>query len=165
MSELYGIDPCAIARYPMYRGLSRLLGMHVPEVVEDLSGQAGQLASRWEEHNFFFFHHKDTDSNGEDGDFDRKVAAIEELDAILPELLEHQPDVLAVTGDHSTPSHLKSHSWHPVPVLISSPTCLPDTTESFSETAAMSGGLGQFRANSLMLQLLAHAQKLEKFGA
>lgn len=165
MKDVYGLNSCASAIYPMYRGLSRLLGMTVPEKPDGIDAQLGQVESMWEEHDFFFIHHKDSDSTGEDGDFDRKVEAIEELDAAMPRLLDLKPDVLIVTGDHSTPSRLKSHSWHPVPVLLSAATCRPDRVEIFGERAAISGGLGQFEAVHLMSLAMAHAGRLEKFSA
>jgi len=165
LRDLYGLDSCAIAIYPMYRGLSRLLGMHVPEKAEKLGAQVGQMRQLWNEHDFFFFHHKSTDSSGEDGDFDGKVREIETLDRQLPAIRELDPDVLIVTGDHSTPASLANHSWHPVPVLLNSSTCRPDRTLCFGEREAIGGGLGQFPATELMALAMGHALKLDKFGA
>lgn len=165
LTEIYGLDPCAIANYPMYRGLSRLLQMHVPEKPKDLGEQVEHLVELWNDYDFFFFHHKPTDSTGEDGDFDRKVAEIETLDQKLPTVADLEPDVLIVTGDHSTPAKLRSHSWHPVPVLLHAANCRPDRTRCFGEREAIAGGLGQFPATDLMPLAMAHAEKLDKFGA
>ncbi|MEJ2721633.1 MAG: 2,3-bisphosphoglycerate-independent phosphoglycerate mutase [bacterium] len=165
LREVYGVDGGAIAIYPMYRGLSRLLGMDVGAVVKDLAHQLEELERMWDAHDFFFLHYKYTDSTGEDGDFGRKVQAIEELDSQMPRILERKPDVLIVTGDHSTPSRLRSHSWHPVPVLLSAATCRPDRAERFGEREAMCGGIGRIEGKYLMLLALAHAGKLDKFGA
>lgn len=161
----YGLDACALAAYPMYRGLSRLLGMRVlpPEVA--LEDRVGQLDENFDRHTFFFLHAKHTDSLGEDGDFDGKVRAIEELDAQIPRITALKPDVLIVTGDHSTPSRLRGHSWHPVPVVLAAETCRADPVSEFGETACLRGALGQFEAKHLMALALAHARRLSKFGA
>jgi 2,3-bisphosphoglycerate-independent phosphoglycerate mutase len=165
LHEVYGVRACAIAKYPMYRGLSRLLGMEVPQAVEDLAQQVNQLRSSFARFNFFFLHYKDTDSSGEDGDFDRKVDCIKRLDSQISAIINEQPDVLIVTGDHSTPARMKSHSWHPVPVVCWAKSCRPDRTRYFGEREAVGGGLGQFEAKYLMPLALAHAGKLDKFGS
>ena len=165
LAKRYGLNGCALAGYPMYRGISRLLGMEVVECGPDLDGEIDALEAAWKDHDFLFLHFKDTDSRGEDGDFDGKVAAIEELDRAIPRLLRLKPDVIAVTGDHSTPSALASHSWHPVPLLLSAATCRMDGVKTFGETACASGGLGQLPARELMTLALAHAGRLRKFGA
>lgn len=165
LAELYGLDPCSIASYPMYRGLSRLLGMKVPEKPNDLDQQIEQLQRLWNDHDFFFVHHKPTDSSGEDGDFARKVDEIEKLDRQIPAIRELDPDVLIVTGDHSTPAKLNGHSWHPVPIVLHASTCRPDRTNCFGEREANAGGLGQFPARELMPLAMAHAEKFDKFGA
>lgn len=165
LAELYGLDPCAIANYPMYRGLSRLLQMQVPAKPHGLDEQVEQLKRFWHEHDFFFFHHKPTDSAGEDGDYDQKVAEIESLDQSIPAITELGPDVLIVTGDHSTPAKLKRHSWHPVPVLLHAATCRPDRAQCFGEREAGAGGLGQLPAIDLMPLAMAHADKFDKLGA
>lgn len=165
MKTSYGIDACAIAGYPMYRGVSRLLGMEVVERGPDLADEVNALREVWDEHDFFFLHYKATDTAGEDGDFDAKVRAIETLDEQIPGLLELRPDVLVVTGDHSTPSQLASHSWHPVPVVLAASTCRRDDVASFGETACARGGLGQMPAKHLMTMMLAHAGRLTRFGA
>lgn len=165
MQSSYGLDACAIAGYPMYRGVARLLGMHVVERGPDLDEEVEALHESWPRHDFFFLHYKATDAAGEDGNFDAKVAAIEALDARIPRMLELEPDVVVVTGDHSTPSQLASHSWHPVPVVLAADTCRRDPVETFGETACLGGGLGQMRGEHLMALMLAHAGRLTKFGA
>ncbi|MFO8140759.1 MAG: 2,3-bisphosphoglycerate-independent phosphoglycerate mutase [Marinobacter sp.] len=163
--ESYGLNGCALAGYPMYRGIARLLGMKVVDCGPDLDSEIDALQAVWSHHDFLFLHFKDTDSRGEDGDFDAKVAAIEELDRAIPRIIELQPDVIVVTGDHSTPSALASHSWHPVPVLIRANSCRVDDVEVFGETACAGGGLGHLPAKHLMTLALAHAGRLRKFGA
>jgi len=163
--EVYGVKPGADAVYPMYRGLARLVGMDILDAGTTLEQQMDCLAKNWDDYDFFFVHFKYTDSTGEDGNYDGKVARIEELDAALPRITELNPDVLIVTGDHSTPSKLRAHSWHPVPTLISADTCRFDDCTVFSESQCLQGGLGQFEAKYLMLLALAHAGRLEKYGA
>jgi 2,3-bisphosphoglycerate-independent phosphoglycerate mutase len=165
MQELYGVRAAAIAVYPMYRGLARLVGMNVLPPVANLTEQIACLRENWEKFDFFFFHFKYTDSTGEDGNFPMKVKRIEELDARIPEIMALQPDVLIVTGDHSTPSLLKSHSWHPVPVLLASRHCRPDRATTFGERECILGGLGQFEARYLLPIALGHAGRLQKYGA
>jgi 2,3-bisphosphoglycerate-independent phosphoglycerate mutase len=165
MKEVYGLDSAAIAVYPMYRGLAKLVGMDVLPRVKDLGEQIDTLKRQWDSFDFFFVHFKYTDSTGEDGNFDEKVQRIEELDARMPGIAELKPSVLIVTGDHSTPSVLRSHSWHPVPLLLSSPSCRPDRTTEFGESQCVQGGLGQFEAKYLLPLALAHAGRLQKFGA
>ena len=164
-SEVYGLRPAAIAVYPMYRGLARLVHMDVLDAGTTLESQMDRLEAAWDDHDFFFIHFKYTDSTGEDGDFAGKVARIEELDAAVPRITALGPDVLIVTGDHSTPAKMKSHSWHPVPTLIASDQARTDAATSFGEDQCTTGGLGQFEAQHLMLLALAHAGRLEKYGA
>ncbi len=123
------------------------------------------MAEYWEKFDFFFFHVKKADSAGEDGDFAKKVQSMEEFDAHLPLILDQEPDVLTITADHSTPVPLRSHSWHPVPLLLKSRYIRPDDGERFTERECLKGSLGRFRSVELMPQLLAHALKLKKFGA
>lgn len=164
-AEVYGLRAAAIAVYPMYRGLARLVGMDVLDAGATIDDQLARLESAWNDYDFFFVHYKYTDSTGEDGNFDAKVKQCEAVDAAMPRITALQPDVLIVTGDHSTPSKLRTHSWHPVPVLLAADTCRFDGSESFGESACLRGGLGRFEAKHLMLQALAHAGRLEKFGA
>ena len=163
--EVYRLRAGAIAVYPMYRGLARLVGMTIFSPGTKLADQLEALRRHWDDADFFFVHYKYTDAAGEDGDFERKVACIEELDAAIPAIADLGPDVLIVTGDHSTPATLRSHSWHPVPVLLAASTCRPDAATSFGERACLQGGLGQIEAKYLLPLALAHAGRLAKFGA
>jgi 2,3-bisphosphoglycerate-independent phosphoglycerate mutase len=163
--EIYGLRAAAIAVYPMYRGLARLVSMKVLDAGQTLDDQCCRLESAWKDFDFFFIHFKYTDSTGEDGNFAAKVERIEQLDAAVPRITALGPDVLVVTGDHSTPSKLRSHSWHPVPVLLSADNCRTDACTSFGEAQCLAGGLGQFPAKHLMSLAMAHAGRLEKFGA
>ncbi len=165
MHEVYGLKSLAAAVYPMYRGLARLVGMDVLSDVTNLDEQIAALRKNWDSHDFFFLHFKYTDSTGEDGNFDAKVKRVEELDARIPDVWALKPDVLIVTGDHSTPAKLRSHSWHPVPVLLAADSCRPDAATEFGESHCLRGGLGRFPAKLLMVQALAHAGRLQKFGA
>ncbi len=165
MEQRYGLRSVAIAQYPMYRGLARLVGMTVlprPETYEDMWQQ---LTDNFHAYDFFFVHFKKTDSSGEDGDFKKKVKIIEEIDAWAAPLRELKPDVLVVTGDHSTPSKLKSHSWHPVPVLLWSQHCRRDDVVRFGEKYCARGYLGRLATRHLILVALANALRLKKFGA
>src|SRR4051812_31707613 len=162
--EVYGLKAAAIAVYPMYKGLARLVGMDILGKAQTLSEQMTVLEENWAKYDFFFIHYKYTDSTGEDGNFETKVKRTEEFDAAVPRITALKPDVLVVTGDHSTPSMLASHSWHPVPTLISAKYCRTDGCERFGESDCLSGGLGQFEAKHLMTLALANAQRLGKFG-
>jgi 2,3-bisphosphoglycerate-independent phosphoglycerate mutase len=165
--DVYGLKAGAIAIYPMYRGVAALVGMdriehHAHNVQEEFEA----AAKVWSDYDFLFIHVKYTDSRGEDGNFDAKKAVIEEVDAALPALMALKPDVLIVTGDHSTPSQLKAHSWHPVPLLLWAPaTVRRDRSAEFGERECAHGGLGTIRAAEIMPVALAHAQRLAKFGA
>ena len=164
--ELYGLNPACVALYPMYRGVSQFAGMKVyTDGIKDFNTKIDKLKEIWSDHDFFFFHYKHTDSAGEDGDFDRKVACFEEIDSALPCILDLKPDVIAITGDHSTPSVFKAHSWHPVPVVLKGKSIRPDTVTAFSESAAISGGMGRFDGYFLINEILAAAGKITKFGA
>ncbi len=163
--EVYGLRAAAIAVYPMYKGLARLVGMDIVGNAQSLEEQIDELAANWDRYDFFFLHFKYTDSTGEDGNFSEKVARIEELDSVLGRIQKLNPNVLIVTGDHSTPSYLKSHSWHPVPTLLYSDCCRPDPHSTFNETTCITGGLGHFEAQYLMTLALANAGRLGKFGA
>ena len=165
LGELYKLTPAAIAAYPMYRGLGRLVGMDVLDAGSTFADEIATLKASWANHDFFFVHFKPTDTNGEDGNFQGKSAAVQDVDRLLPEIRGLKPDVLAVTGDHSTPALLKMHSWHPVPFMLNSPYCRPDGVDRFSERACTHGALGQFPAREAMALLLANALKLQKFGA
>jgi 2,3-bisphosphoglycerate-independent phosphoglycerate mutase len=163
--EVYGLKAAAIAVYPMYKGLARLVGMDIVGKAQKLDEQIAALEENWDKYDFFFLHYKYTDSTGEDGNFQAKVKRIEEFDAALPRVVALNPKVLIVTGDHSTPSFLRSHSWHPVPTLLVSDCCRPDGHTTFNESTAIRGGLGHFQAKYLMTLALANAGRLGKYGA
>lgn len=163
--EVYGLKAAAIAVYPMYKGLAGLVGMEVVGEAGSLSEEIDVLEKVWGDYDFFFVHFKYTDSRGEDGDFDAKVKMVEEFDSIIPRVEALNPNVLIVTGDHSTPATMASHSWHPVPTMIVGDNCRTDACEKFGETEALKGGLGHFEAIYLMPLALAHANRLGKFGA
>jgi len=165
MSEVYKLKPVAIVTYPMYRGLAKLVGMEVVDSGDSIEEEFTALTQHFATHDFFFLHVKQTDTAGEDGDFWGKVRVIEEVDAALPQLIDLQPEVIMVTGDHSTPTLLKAHSWHPVPFLLCSQFCRPDDVAEFSERACAKGSLGRFPALEVMPLALANALKLTKFGA
>jgi 2,3-bisphosphoglycerate-independent phosphoglycerate mutase len=165
MNEVFKLTTAAITVYPMYRGLARLVGMDILDTGTTIADEVATLQEFYQQYDFFFIHIKGTDSAGEDGDFNRKVAVIEEVDRVIPELTRLQPDVFIVTGDHSTPALLKAHSWHPVPLLLQSPSCRTDGAAEFSESACVLGGLGRFPATEILPLAMAHAMKLEKFGA
>jgi 2,3-bisphosphoglycerate-independent phosphoglycerate mutase len=149
----------------MYKGLARLVGMDILDPGQTLQGQVETMAKVWNEYDFFFMHYKYTDSTGEDGNFAAKVEMIEKLDAEIPRIRALNPDVLIVTGDHSTPSKMKSHSWHPVPVVLVAKMARTDGVSEFGESYCLRGGLGQFEAKYLMTLAMAHAGRLGKFGA
>ncbi|RME03627.1 MAG: phosphoglycerate mutase, partial [Planctomycetota bacterium] len=163
--ERFLLKAAAIAVYPMYRGIARLLGMEVLEVGEDLSSQLEVFGKNFEDYDFFYWHVKKTDSFGEDGNFAEKVRWIERVSGILPQILERGPEVFAITGDHSTPALYRAHSWHPVPFLLHSKHCRHHRVASFTERQCAMGDLGRLRACEVMPLLLANAGKLKKFGA
>jgi 2,3-bisphosphoglycerate-independent phosphoglycerate mutase len=163
--EVYRLRAGAIAVYPMYRGLARLVGMSILPAGGSWAEQVERLRENWHDYDFFFLHYKYTDAAGEDGDFARKVKCIEEFDAQIAGVMELRPDVVIVTGDHSTPASWRNHSWHPVPVLLAARTCRPDAATRFGEDQCLRGGLGQIEAKYLMPLALAHAGRLGKYGA
>ncbi len=165
MEQVFGLKALAIAIYPMYRGLARLIGMDTPPVNGDIKEEIDFLRDNIEDYDFFFVHIKKVDSYGEDGDFDGKAKKIEEFDSFLPEILSLNPDVLIITGDHSTPALMKEHSWHPVPVLIHAPYVLGGLSNGFSERECLKGELGIFPAYNILPLALANAGRLKKFGA
>lgn len=166
--DVYKLNPACVAVYPMYKGVSQLVGMDIiaTKSEDTPADEFRRVADVWSKYDFIFCHVKATDSRGEDGDFDAKVAVIETVDKALPTLLDLKPDVLIITGDHSTPATFKAHTWHPVPTLLYAPgTHMPDRAQSFGERECMGGALGQFYAVDLMPMALAHARRLEKYGA
>jgi len=164
-AEVYGLEACAIATYPMYKGISRLVGMEVLDAGDTIASELETLQANWEMYDFFFFHVKKTDSAGEDGNFSEKARVIEETDRIIPGILELKPDVLLITGDHSTPSISKAHSWHELPILFYAENIRPDTVREFGERSCIQGGLGHIRHIDIMPLAMAHADKLAKYGA
>ncbi len=167
MQDLFKLNPVCIAAYPMYRGLARLVGMRLIDVpsTASIADEFDALEGVWGEHDFYFLHVKKTDSAGEDGDFDKKVRVIEDLDAEVPRLVALEPDVVVVTGDHSTPAQMKSHSWHPLPTILRSEVCRRDAETEYGESACARGGLGRIYAIDLLPLAMANAGKLLKFGA
>ncbi len=165
MSSIYKLTPAAVAAYPMYRGLAKLVGMNSLKTGETIEDEFKTLEENYKSYDYFFFHIKGSDSAGEDGDFDRKVRVIEQFDRLLPEVTALEPDVIVVTGDHSTPATLKAHSWHPVPVLLYSKWCRTDRTPHFGESACRIGAIGRIPTMGLMPLMMANALKLIKFGA
>ncbi|GHF46610.1 2,3-bisphosphoglycerate-independent phosphoglycerate mutase [Deinococcus metalli] len=166
--DAYQLRAACIASYPMYKGLASLVGMDVLPVEghEDaLDGKVQALKDNWSKYDFFYFHVKKTDSTGEDGDFPEKVHKIEIFDELLPQLLALNPDVIAIVGDHSTPSKLATHSWHPVPLLIRSNYGRKDAATRYTEDEALKGSLGLRRGTDVMPLLMANALKLNKYGA
>lgn len=163
--ERYQMRAQGIAGYPMYIGIARLLGMDVAPAQPTWGAEVKVLGETWAAHDFFYVHQKKTDSAGEDGDFDRKVAAIEEVDATIPAIMDLRPEVICVTGDHSTPSPMMAHSWHPVPFLMHGPMVGIDRTVRFDEQAAATGGLGHVRGIDLMPLMMAASSRLTKYGA
>lgn len=163
--ERYRLKPACLAVYPMYKGLAQLVGMAKIEGPQTIAEQFERYLTDYEQYDFFFIHYKYTDKAGEDGNFAAKKKAIEDLDAALPILLKKKPDVLAITGDHSTPCALKGHSWHPQPVLLHSAVSGSDKLERFTETGANSGSLGVFDAKHLIRIMQANAKMFDKFGA
>jgi 2,3-bisphosphoglycerate-independent phosphoglycerate mutase len=167
MEERFGIKCAAIAQYPMYRGLARLVGMDVLPRPETYDAMYEQLAENYDAYDFFFIHFKKTDSYGEDGNFEAKVKVIEEVDTWVKKLDQLNPEVLVITGDHSTPSVMKSHSWHPVPALLHCRNGFGriDHTSSFGEMQCGQGGLGRMLMKNIILEALASAERIMKFGA
>jgi 2,3-bisphosphoglycerate-independent phosphoglycerate mutase len=166
LADVYHLRSVAIAVYPMYKGLASLAGMTLVQGLHNLDEQLKALSANWSDNDFFFFHYKYTDSRGEDGDFEAKAAEIEKVDAVIPRILDQKPDVLIVTGDHSTPAVWKAHSWHPVPTLLYAPGLTRrNDVSGFGETECLKGALGQFPAVDLMPMALAYARRQIKFGA
>ena len=164
MGEVYRLDPAAIAAYPMYRGLATVAGMSVIPTGKTFADEVDTLRANWDKHDFFFIHYKPADAAGEDGDFDRKVRCLEELDPFIPEILALEPDVLMVAGDHATPAIMAAHSWHPVPFMLHSKLTMGQGIPTFDEKACALGAIGSIPATSVMVLGLSHAGKMTKFG-
>lgn len=165
IEQRYGLKAAALAVYPMYKGLSQLVGMTKIEGPETIAQQFERYVKEYDNYDYFFIHYKYTDKAGEDGNFAAKVKAIEDFDAALPILLARKPDVLAITGDHSTPCAVKGHSWHPQPVLLHSEFSGSDKLDRFTETGANTGSLGIFESKYLIRLMQANAKMFDKYGA
>ena len=164
MADEYRLSPAAIAAYPMYRGLASVLGMEILSTGETFDDELDTLEGAFDRHDFFFIHYKPADAAGEDGDFQAKVLALEELDARIPRLLALGADALVVAGDHSTPAIAAAHTWHPVPLLVHSTLTAGDGVPEFSERACALGSIGRIPATGVMMLALANAGKLQRFG-
>jgi 2,3-bisphosphoglycerate-independent phosphoglycerate mutase len=163
--EIYKLRSCAVASYPMYRGLAKVVGMNVANTGSTVEQQIDTLKQCFEQYDYFFLHYKPTDAAGEDGNFSTKVKALEVFDSLLPEIEALRPDVMVVTGDHSTPATFQGHSWHTVPVAICGKYCRPDSVSRFDENECNNGGLGRIPAHQIMAVAMANALKLTKYGA
>ncbi|PKB74614.1 MAG: phosphoglycerate mutase [SAR202 cluster bacterium Io17-Chloro-G8] len=164
MGEVYRLDPAAIAAYPMYRGLATVAGMNVIPTGHTFADEVDTLRANWDKHDFFFIHYKPADAAGEDGDFGAKVKCLEELDPFIPQILELEPDVLMVAGDHATPAIMAAHSWHSVPFMLHSKLTKGQGVPTFDEKACALGAIGSIPATSVMVLGLSHAGKMTKFG-
>jgi len=165
LAEVFKLRPAAVAHYPMYRGLAKLVGMEALPVGPSLEDSIATLRENWGRFDYFFVHYKYTDTAGEDGDFDRKVAKFEEVDTAIKPLIEMEPDVLMIAGDHSTPALMAGHSWHPVPFMLRSKNIRADECGMFSETELQRGSLGTFPAKEALPLAMAHAGRFKKYGA
>lgn len=165
MQDRFAVRPATVANYPMYRGVAELVGMDVLPVVKSLAAQVELMSTHWDRYDYLFAHEKGADRAGHDGDRQGKIAAIEAVDEVIPELVALGPDVLAITGDHSSPTQLHAHSWHPVPTLLWGDKVGRDDVRSFGERACATGILGHVRTQDLMPLMLASAGRLEKYGA
>jgi 2,3-bisphosphoglycerate-independent phosphoglycerate mutase len=165
MADVFKMRAAAVAHYPMYRGLAKLVGMEALTVGPTLEDSFAVLRENWDRFDYFFVHYKHTDAAGEDGDYDRKVEKIEEVDAAIRTLVEMEPDVLMVTGDHSTPATMAAHSWHSVPFMLHSKWVRADGCDNFNEPALATGSLGTFPAKESLPLAMAHAGRLRKYGA
>ncbi len=162
--QVYHLNPAAIAAYPMYRGLASVANMRIIPTGMTFGDEVDTLHANWDDHDFFFIHYKPADAAGEDGDFDGKVKRLEELDTHIPRIMDLQPDVLMVAGDHATPAIMASHSWHPVPFMLHSRLTLGEGVDGFNERTCAQGSIGRIPAETIMLLALSHAGKLGKYG-
>jgi len=165
MPDVFKLRPAAVAHYPMYRGLAKIVRMEALPVGPGLDDSIATLQENWGRFDFFFVHYKYTDTAGEDGDFDRKVAKFAEADTAIKALIELEPDVLMIAGDHSTPATMAAHSWHPVPFILRSKNIRADECGMFSETELQRGSLGTFPAKEALPLAMAHAGRFKKYGA
>jgi 2,3-bisphosphoglycerate-independent phosphoglycerate mutase len=166
LEDRFGLKGVCVADYPMYRGVSRLLGL-------DVLPRPGGMKQRFQvlqdcygdDYNFYFLHVKHSDSKGEDVNFQGKVEVIEEVDRLLPQITALNPDVLIVSADHSTPAIMGGHSWHPVPTMVCGKFARVDDVASFDEYACGRGHFGLRPGIHLMGLALANAGRLRKYGA
>jgi len=165
MQQRFGLRPATVANYPMYRGVAKLVGMDALPVVDSLAEQIELMAAHWDDYDYLFAHVKAADKASHDGDRAGKIAAIEAVDEVIDDLVALGPDVLAITGDHSAPTQLHGHSWHPVPTLLWGDRVGRDRVERFGERACATGMLGHLRTQDLLPLMLASAGRLEKYGA
>lgn len=166
ISEICKFRAAAIAAYPMYRGLAKLVGMDVIPTGATFDDEMDTLRANWDNYDFFFIHFKKADAAGEDGDFQAKIKALEEVDGYIDDLHALQADVFMVAGDHSTPSILAGHSWHPVPFLFHARQfARHDGSEGFNERACAGGVLGTIPAKDVLSLAMAHAMRVTKYGA
>ncbi|MEE2700718.1 MAG: 2,3-bisphosphoglycerate-independent phosphoglycerate mutase [Chloroflexota bacterium] len=163
-AQTYKLSPAAIAAYPMYRGLAQVVGMEVIGTGNTFGDEIRTLQDNYGDHDFFYIHYKHADAAGEDGDFDAKVKALEDLDTYIPQILDLEPDVFIVAGDHASPAIMAAHGWQPVPLLVHSNLTIGDGIVAFNERACLGGSLGTIEAQHLMLLALSHAGKLAKYG-
>jgi 2,3-bisphosphoglycerate-independent phosphoglycerate mutase len=163
-AQTYKMKSAAIAAYPMYRGLATVAGMDIIPTGKDFESEVHTLNNKMNDYDFFFLHYKPADAAGEDGDFSAKVRTLEDLDRFIPQILDLNPDVFIIAGDHSTPAAMGSHSWHPVPMMIHSKWTLGDYNKGFSEYDCRFGSLGTIQATELMSLILAHSSRLTKYG-
>ena len=164
MGEVYRINPAGIAAYPMYRGLATVANMRIIPTGHTFSDEVDTLHEEFDNHDFFFIHYKPADAAGEDGDFDAKVQALENLDPLIPRIRELKPDVFMVAGDHSTPAIMAAHSWHPVPFMLHSKLTRGEGIPGFNERDCNTGSIGSILATNVMLLAMSHAGKLTKYG-
>lgn len=165
IEDVWGLRAAALAVYPMYRGLAKLAGMRALACPGGMEEQLAVARERWDEFDYFFIHYKQTDAAGEDGDFPAKVRALEDFDPYVPALTDLGADVLMIAGDHSTPAIMAAHSWHPVPFLLHSPLARGGSVQHFTERECLGGSLGIFPAVEAMPLAMAHAGRLQKYGA
>ncbi len=165
-NDHYGLNAMAVATYPTYRGIAAACGMELypmmPSDAHDAINFAVSALQGPNKHQFIFIHYKNTDTAGEDGNFDAKVAAIEHLDAALKPLVDQPPDVLVVAGDHPTPVAMRGHSWHPVPLMIASKWTPGGKNQRYTERQCADGELGTIKATDVMALAMGHAKRLRK---
>ena len=164
MGDVYRLNPAGIAAYPMYRGLATVASMEIIPTGHTFADEVETLYQNYDKHDFFFIHYKPADAAGEDGDFDAKVKALENLDPFISRIRELNPDVFMVAGDHATPAIMAAHSWHPVPFMLHSKLTGGEGVPAFNERDCGRGSIGSIPATNVMLLALSHSGKLNKYG-